>query len=109
MSDQPSQDPTDTEDPLVLVDALLAEVQAIRSRWEDLDGLLAGMDENGSRSSVDSSRAGDVTTEDPARLMALELARSGRSREEIEVYLERTFGLQADASLLDGVFADQGD
>lgn len=92
----------------MLVDALLADVQAIRSRWKDLDGLLAGMEENGLTPSEHGPRAGHVTTDDPARLMALELARSGRSRAEIEVYLEQTFGLQADASLLDGVFADQG-
>ncbi|MEO6497300.1 MAG: hypothetical protein ABIO51_07430 [Solirubrobacteraceae bacterium] len=104
MSEQP---PTSSaEDPLALVDALLAEVQTIRSRWEHVDSLLASMEENGPLK--DDARAGDATAHDPARQMALELARSGRSREEIEVYLEQTFGLRADASLLDSVFADPG-
>lgn len=105
MSEQP---PTSSaEDPLALVDALLVEVQAIRTRWEHVDGLLASMEENGPLR--DGARAGDAAADDPARLMAQELARSGRSREEIEVYLEQTFGLRADPALLDSVFADQGD
>ena len=103
MSEQP---PTSSaEDPLALVDALLAEVQAIRTRWEQVDGLLASMEENGPLS--DGARAGDAAADDPTRLMALELVRAGRSREEIEVYLEQTLGVRADASLLDSVFANQ--
>jgi hypothetical protein len=105
MSEQPPT--SSTEDPLALVDALVAEVQALRTRWEHVDALLASMEENGLLN--EGARAGDAEADDPARQMALELARSGRTREEVEAYLEQTFGLRAETALLDDVFADQGD
>jgi hypothetical protein len=87
-----------------LADALLEEARAVREQWTELGATLDRLQAAAAGARAVSTQGDEA---DPARLMALELARAGHNRQQVEEYLHRAFGLEADASVLDSVFSDQ--
>jgi hypothetical protein len=80
--------------------ALLAEVRAVRAEYEQLDAALAEVEQASGGGAGESAGGREA-----ARIVAAELLRAGHSREDVEAYLRRTFGVEPDAQLLDGVIA----
>lgn len=98
-----------------LAGALLEEAAELRRRYEELERLVGGSSSEAADAGRDRTRvsgeppspapeATQVRDADPVRLMAVELALAGRSRAEAEEYLRRSYGVTADAELLDSVF-----
>jgi hypothetical protein len=88
-----------------IAESLLDEARHMRLRWEELDALLARLEAGDRGAGVAPERpARRRSQEDPARLMAMELAREGNSRAQTTEYLERTFGLHPDPATLDEIF-----
>jgi len=85
-----------------VAEQLAAEAQAVRTHWAELDEALDRLDAQAQR----PVRSAGPDELEPARLVAVELVRAGHSREDVEVYLRETFGLDADPALLDRVFAE---
>jgi hypothetical protein len=81
---------------------LLDEVRAVRAEYAQLDAALGDIEQSAARS---QARAGGG---DAARLVAVELVRAGHSRDDVESYLRRTFGIEADPALLDSFFTAEG-
>lgn len=93
-----------------LADALLDEVRAVRAHWQELDEVLARIGA-GPGEGEDPRGTGDTgpdqrpeAGENPAKLMAREMMRSGGSRGETAAYLRETFGLEPDEGMLDEIF-----
>lgn len=90
-----------------LVDELLEEIQAVRQQWHELDALLARIEAGDeAEPAADAETPAEGREDDPVQLMAREMMRAGRSREETASYLTQTFGLDVDHSLLDRVFEE---
>lgn len=84
------------------VDDLLAQATELRGQWERIQEILDD------RPAADAETA-DVPQEesDPRLLIALDMALSGRSREETERYLVDSFGADGTQQILDEVFEDR--
>jgi hypothetical protein len=82
---------------------LLDEVRAVRAEYAQLDAALGDIEQSAAWSRPHAGGGGDA-----ARLVAVELVRAGHSRDDVESYLRRTFGIEADAALLDSVFTAEG-
>jgi len=88
-----------------IAEGLLDDARSMRMRWEEFDALLARLEAGDRGAGVAPGRpARRSSQEDPARLMAMELARGGNSRAHTTEYLERTFGLDPDPDTLDEIF-----
>ena len=92
-----------------LADELLLQATEIRRQWTQLAGALGMEDPSGTLdAAIEGSRSWDAG-DDSARLVALDMLLSGRSREEIADHLRRTFDdLDVDA-VVESVFADYGE
>lgn len=82
---------------------LLDEVRAVRAEYAQLDAALGDIEHSAARARPHAGGGGDA-----ARLVAVELVRAGHSRDDVETYLRRTFGIEADPALLDSVFTGEG-
>lgn len=71
------------------VDDLIARAAAVRRRWEELGKLVLGERAPGDEPEPAPGPADDA---DPRLLIALDMALSGRTREEAGDYLRETFG-----------------
>jgi hypothetical protein len=85
-----------------LADELLRHVAELKERYAELDRLLGGA--VGDDAESHPAKAGH----DPLRLMALELALDGRTRDEVESYVREAYGVTPDAEMLDSVFRRVG-
>lgn len=92
-------------DLVALADELLEQARALRSAWQQLDRLLAQWGEDPGHAAAAVAPGPEGSANDAARLMAMELAREGRSRAETAEYLEQTFGLRPDEAMLDEMFS----
>ena len=98
--DEPASRPRD--ELMELADELLKHVAELKERYADLDRLLTGA--VGDEQEAHPIKGGH----DPLRLIALELALDGRSREEVESYVRDAYGVTPDAEMLDSVFRRLG-
>jgi hypothetical protein len=104
----------------MLADDLLEQAVAIRRQWVELGEALgvevpdeeqlpaAAAQPRGDQSAGAGAGAvpanGQTGEDDPVRLVALDMMLSGRSREDIESYLQHTFGDAYRVQILDEVF-----
>jgi hypothetical protein len=84
------------------VDDLLEQAADLRRQWEQIEALLD--DAPAAAPGAGTVTAGSAEEADPRLLIALDLAMSGRSRDEAERYLTETFGSEGTAQILDEVF-----
>lgn len=71
------------------VEDLLEQASGLRRRWENIGELLL---EAGPAPDQPAATVAPTVDADPRLLIALDMALSGRSREEAEKYLRTTFG-----------------
>ena len=91
------------EDLLAIVDELLAEVREIKRQWGDVAISAGAAPEDEAPAGRPSPRKGHG---DPRRLVAVEMMLAGRSRAEVEAHLRSTFGEEAAASIIAGVYGE---
>ena len=101
----------DTLDELAdLADELLRQAADVRRQWAELGETLGLEPAPAPRARVaddDGERAAaQFANADPARLVALDMMLSGRSREEVDEYLRTTFGDDVDPTILDEIFSE---
>jgi hypothetical protein len=90
-----------------LADDLLEQAADIRRQWSELgEALGVELPEAPAAASAatGTNDAAPRQEEDPVRLVALDMMLSGRSREDIEHYLQQTFGDGYRPQVLDEVF-----
>ncbi len=96
------------EDMLAIVDELLAEVDEIKRQWDEVSRSLGGAPQGAPRAGRTAGpRKGDGA--DPRRLVAVEMMLAGRQRAEVEAHLRSTFGEEAAASIIAGVYGEVDD
>jgi hypothetical protein len=96
-----------------LTDDLIGRAETIRGQVEELSVALEratrALEPSPAPGAAASNSAGsDVEDLRAARLVAIELAVAGRSREEVDQHLRRSFGIGDTRRLLDDVFAEPG-
>jgi hypothetical protein len=101
-----------------LIDAIASEAEKIRNDCAQLRRTLVPAEARAERRkpapavAVDAQVAeqgeGKPGTQDPARMLAIEMVTQGRSRAEVEDYLVDTFGLDNASSIVEEVFRSQG-
>jgi hypothetical protein len=87
-----------------VADDLLEQAAEVRRQWDKLGDTLraAGADAPG-HDGEEGSDDGDVSPSS-ARLVAVDMASDGASREEVEAYLTEELGIDEPAPILDEVF-----
>ena len=97
----------DTLDELTaLADDLLEQATEIRRQWAEL-GQTLGLE--APEPVIPAERRDDAADDvDAARLVALDMMLSGRSRDEVREYLTATFGEGDREQLLDDIFSQYG-
>jgi CheY-like chemotaxis protein len=105
----------DTLDELAdLADELLRQAADVRRQWAELGETLGLEPAPAPRPVAAEAEAADdgeraaaqFANADPARLVALDMMLSGRSREEVDEYLRTTFGDDVDPTILDEIFSE---
>ena len=91
----------DIQELAAMAEALLAQAAELRRQTQELAAELAGEE--------DPAGAPDREPVSGMRIVAVNMAAGGRSREEAEHYLREQFGESPDPALLDEVFGDPAD
>jgi hypothetical protein len=98
-----------------LADELLSQASEVRRQWAELSEALgvdapepAPVAERATPPVPAPSDADDGASDDPVRLVALDMMLSGRSREEVREYLRATFGDGDRERVLDEIFTQYG-
>ena len=96
-----------------LADELLSQASEVRRQWAELSETLGVEPPEpapvAERAAVPApSEADDGASDDPVRLVALDMMLSGRSREEVREYLRATFGDGDREHVLDEIFTQYG-
>jgi hypothetical protein len=99
-----------------LADDLLEQAAEIRLQWSRLgDALRAAGVEGAEAADGSDDRDDDSVSEDfvrgaaSARLVAVDMAHAGSTREEVEAYLRDELGVEDTAAILDEVFDAEGE
>ena len=99
-----------------LADDLLEQAAEIRLQWSRLGDALRAAGVEGAEDSEDSDREGGSSSSDDSvqgvasvRLVAVDMAHAGSSREEVERYLRDELGVEDTAAILDEVFDAEGE
>jgi ketosteroid isomerase-like protein len=99
-----------------LADDLLEQAAEIRLQWSRLgDALRAAGVEAAPRGEAEGAEGGGLTPEEiargpaSARLVAVDLAHEGRSRDEVEAFLREELEVEDTATILDEVFDPSGE
>jgi hypothetical protein len=90
-----------------LADDLLTQATEIRRQWTELAGAL-GVDAGDLPPASPAADEPAVENADPARLVALDMMLSGRSREEVAEYLREAFGPETVEPVIEDVFSQYG-
>ncbi len=102
----------DTLDELAdLADELLRQAADVRRQWTELGETLGVEPAPAPRPATAPAQDEQADGQrwpnaDPARLVALDMMLSGRSREEVDEYLRATFGDEVDPAILDEIFSE---
>ena|SRR5688572_4851204 len=96
-----------------LADELLSQASEVRRQWAELSEAL-GVDAPEPAPAAERAKVAQPTdadegsSDDPVRLVALDMMLSGRSREEVREYLRATFGDGDREHVLDEIFTQYG-
>jgi hypothetical protein len=91
-----------------IADELLEQAAELKRQYAALDRVAAGEPEP-----VESEEAGgrpepELGLRDPLRLIAVEMALSGHTRDEVATYVRDAYGVEANPAMLDAVFSRVG-
>lgn len=98
-------DPRGLRELTKLADELLAQAAELRRQWSELAGSVGADLPEPPAAPPAATPPGSA---DPARLVALDMMLSGRTRDEVGDHLRRTFGEDDVDAILDEVFAEYG-
>lgn len=92
-----------------LADDLLEQIRELKRQYAELDAILAGEavpDAIGEHAvEADEAARRSQQAQHPLRLIALEMALSGQTRDEVAGYLREAYGVDPDTRMLDSVFS----